>query len=101
MAKFSPLVSKLLLPSYVLVLLLAVQNVFAQNSRQTSKEWYCDERLKLNLQVGTVIEIIPYKKYKKNGESAMAKFTQGNIKYETINVVKFETFDLFRGEKKI
>lgn len=88
---------KLFLLFWSFLLMSASQSVLAQNGSQMSKEWYCDKRLKLNLRVGTVVEVIPYKK--KSGEPMMAKFTQDDVKYKTVNVVKFEMIDLYTGEQ--
>lgn len=88
---------KTLLLFWTLLLVLAGQVVLAQNGSQTSKEWYCDERLRLNLRVGTVVEVTPYQK--KNGEPMMAKFTQDDVKYKTVSIVKFEMIDLYTDER--
>jgi hypothetical protein len=73
-------------------------NVFAQTADSLKTDWYCDERLQLDLQVGTVLEITPYKK--KSSAPVMANFADENSKYQTVNIIKFQMIDLYTGEPK-
>lgn len=77
------------------ILAVSGQKIFAQSNGQTGQMWYCDERLKLDLRVGTVVEIILYKK--KKSEPLMAGFTKDKTKYKTESIVKFQTLDLDTG----
>jgi hypothetical protein len=83
--------------------LIALSSVFcleglAQMTDENKQIWYCDERLQLDLRVGTVLEITPYQK-KSNG-SVVADFTYENVKYKMVSIIKFKTVDLFTGEPK-
>jgi Gram-negative bacterial TonB protein C-terminal len=71
----------------------------AQMTDENKHAWYCDERLQLNLRVGTVLEIIPYQK--KSNDPVLANFTYEDVKYKTVNIIKFKTVDLFTGEMKL
>lgn len=66
--------------------------VFAKNAENNIKSWYCDSRLNLDLRVGTVLKITPYRK--------KADFTVNNNKYKAVETIKFQTFDLYTNEKQ-
>ncbi len=76
----------------LIILALTCQSDLAQNPAQSGSEWYCDQILKLNLKVGTVIEVIPYRK--KGNAPQMATFTNEGIKYNAENIVKFQMSSL-------
>lgn len=85
-------------PLFWMVLLAVInQTAFSQDGGQTGRKWYCDERLKLDLRIGTVVEVVPYKK--KSSEPVMGNFTQNDVKYKTVNIVKFEMIDLHKSEQ--
>lgn len=70
--------------------------VFGQANTNLPQNWYCDERLSLNLKAGTVTEIIPYKK---SSKLFPKKITQNGVKYEVVSLVKFKVIDLFTGSE--
>ena len=78
-------------------LLIINQTVLSQNAGQNGREKFCDERLKLDLRLGKVLEIVSYKR--KIDAAEMKSFVRNNIKYKIISIVKFETADLYSGEK--
>jgi hypothetical protein len=83
--------------SYLIILLFgSSSNALAQTTENLKQDWYCDERLQLDLRVGTVLEITPYRA--KSSEPLMANFTHENVKYKTVNIIKFQTVDLYTGE---
>lgn len=82
---------------YVTILpLLLSLTVFGQTDTDLPQNWYCDERLNLNLKAGTVTEIIPYKK---GAKSIPKQFTQDGLKYEVTGLIKFKVVDLFVGSE--
>lgn len=89
-------------PYLLLWLILAAAGerpVFSQSDAHVKlKQGFCDERLRMNLKVGTVSEIAVYKKAA--NDPPMTEFTKDKIKYKTKNIVKFQMFDLRTGEQK-
>lgn len=92
MSPFKKLFFRLLPLLCLFILVTGSQTAYSQ-----TQAWYCDGRLKLDLKVGTITEIISYKK--KNGALPMAAFTKNKIKYKTENIVKFQMFNLKTGEQ--
>ena len=72
--------------------------ISAQTANSLKPDWYCDERLELDLRVGTVLEITPYKG--KSNPPVMAKFTYESNKYKAVNAIKFQMTDFYLGEQQ-
>lgn len=78
-------------------ILLSGCQILAQCNEVLPENWYCDERLKLNLRAGTVKEIVPYKKDAKN--EPIADFIFNEIEHQTVNVIKFKVLDFVTGKE--
>jgi hypothetical protein len=92
--------SLLKLTLFLQITTLLAAFVFAQDVsklKQSNNNWFCDDRLELNLVVGTVVEISPFKKNADN--KTLSKFTQNGNKYKTINIVRFKIADIYSDEE--